>query len=79
MSSEAYPNVAYSFTCNTEEGSEGRKEKPGTSWELKLEMLTKNISVTNKSLIPYVIPLRPTPLNGKNIQKQTKRTSLKRI
>ena len=68
-SSKSYPDVAYSFTGNTEEDSEGGKEKLGMSWKLKLEMQTKNISVTDKSLIPCVLPLRPTPLSGKIIQK----------
>ena len=31
VSSEAYPDVAYTFTGNVEEYFEGRKEKPGMS------------------------------------------------
>ena len=78
-SSESYLDVTYSFSGNVMEYSEGRMEKLGMSWRLKLEMQTGNIGVINKSFSPYVLPLLPTPLSGKNIQKKTRMISLKNI
>ena len=69
MSYEAYLDVIYSFTGNEKEDYEGRKEKLGTCWNLKPKMLTKKISVTDKSLNIFILPLRPTTLSGKSIQK----------
>ena len=79
VSSEAYSDVMYSFTGNAKEYSEGRKENPRMSWRLKLEMWTKNIGVTDNSFSTYFLPLLPTPLSSKNIQKHKIMTSLKRI
>ena len=60
---EASMDVAYPFSDNMKEYSEGKKEKPGMSWKLKLEMPTRKISDTDKSLIPLSYSL-----NGKYIQ-----------
>ena len=76
--SEAYPDVPYSFMGNAKEYSEGRKLKLGMRWKLKLDMLRRKIDVPNKTLIPYVLPLLPTQLSDKSIQKKKKMTSLKR-
>ena len=57
MSSEAYLDVAYSFMDNVQEDFEGKKEKPKMSWKLKLEMPTRKISDTDKSLIPFFLLL----------------------
>ena len=47
-------DVVYLFRDNVVEDFEGRTEKIGMRWNLKLETLTRNISVTDKSM-PYVL------------------------
>ena len=47
-------DVVYLFRDNVVEDFEGRTEKIGMRWNLKLEMLARNISVIDKS-IPYLL------------------------
>ena len=55
VSSKDYLDFMYSFMDSIEEDSEGKKEKLGMIWKLKLEMLTRKINDTDNTPIPFFL------------------------